>query len=363
MSDRGGYDVYTVKDLIEMEDEEDIWIVKDVIPKAGRILAYGSGGSYKSSLFFDLSVSVASGGMLMETMQIGHYGRVLVISTEGTRRTMRRRLLGHMRSRNVSPEIVELYFGRKPLYLNEPGDFSMFKQLVESIKPVMVVCDPYVNFLSSSENDTDDVKKLTRSLDDLIEENEFAMVFIHHSNMAGNIRGSTVIQGWADTTIKFTVKRKQQVPELPGVHDILTADVDKQRDGPMGVAFSAVPMINPKLGMITFGVFHGMDARMVTAAHLKHEVLKLLRTTRGGFTKTDLCAHFSVGREKMDIALGWLARDKLIQEVTVRKSCGGDRMREITAWATAGIGSRVDAACAIFRAQRQFAQDVSEDAN
>jgi len=354
MDKRAVYPIYTVKDLLEMEDDPDLWLVRNIIPKAGRILIYGTGGSYKSALMFDLAVAIASGGMLIEQLPLDSFGAALVLSTEGTKTTMRRRLLGHMRSRNVVPDAVRLFFGRKPLFLDKPEEMAVFRQLIRTFNPAYTLVDPYASFMSANENDTEETKKLTRHLDEIVEEENTCIAIIHHANKANELRGSTVLQGWADTVLRSSVKRRQQVPGLDGLHDIITLDIEKQRDGPMGTAFSAVPFINTNLGMISFGIYHGMDAKMVQAVKLKHDILELMRKTRGIFTKTDLCTHFNAGRERMGIALAWLARDGLIVESHVPRSTGDGRYRNITGWGLASIGSRVDAASAIFRAAQEL---------
>ena len=361
MTKRDVYPLYTVRDLLEIPDDPEPWIVRNVIPKAGRILVYGSGGSYKSAICFDMAVAIASTGLLMEQMPIEHYGPVVILSTEGTLQTMRKRLLGHMRTRNVIPDSIQLFLGRRPLFLDVKHEFDVLVSIIKKLKPSMVVLDPYASFMSTNENDTEETKKLTRALNDIIEEYACAVVIIHHANKAGEMRGSTVLQGWADTILKFCAKRKQQVPGLDGAHDILTVEVEKQRDGPMGTAFSAVPFIDEQLGMISFGVYYGMDAKMVTATKLKLDLLRLFKASGAAFTRADLCQHFRVGREKLDIALAWLIRDHLIQEVAVEKSTGGDRLRHINAYMSATAGSRIDQARAIFVAERMLSNEEDDE--
>jgi hypothetical protein len=347
-----GYTLYTVKDLLELKDDPNIWIVKNMIPKAGRVVAYGHGGQYKSAICFDLAVAVASGGLLLEQIPIETYGPTLVLSTEGSLHTMRKRFLAHMRSRNAVPDSVKLYFGRKPLKLDTAADRKVLEQLIKATSPVLIIVDPYASFLKGDENDTAVAKALSDELNMVVEDSGATLLIIHHSRKDGDIRGSTALYDWADAVLKFKAKKNQQVPGIQGTRDIITVDAEKQRDGPGGTVFSAVPFINEKLGMITFGVYNGMDAKMVTTAKLKHDVLDFLRRTQAALPKSRLCDEFKVGREKMDIAIGWLARDKLIQEIDMTVDCGGGRQRRVTAWASAAIGSRVDAARAILRAER-----------
>lgn len=351
------YPIYSVRDLLEVEDDPNIWIVRNMIPKGGRVVAYGHGGQYKSAICFDLAVSVACGGHLLEQVPIEAYGPTLVLSTEGSVQTMRRRFLAHMRSRNTPPESVQLYFGRKPLKLDTSQDRQVFGGLIQQLRPILVIIDPYVHFMKGDENDTVAVKALAEELNIIVEDFKTTVVVIHHARRDGEMRGSTVLFDWADAVLQFKAKKRQQISGLQGFYDIITVEAEKQRDGAGGPVFSAVPFINEKLGMITFGVYNGMDAKMVIVAQMKQEVLKYLKSTRAVVSRSRLCEEFKTGREKMDIALAWLARDKLIQEFELLVDCGGGRQRHVRGWGSSTIGSRIDAARAIFRAEKLLDAD------
>jgi hypothetical protein len=90
----------------------------------------------------------------MEQIPVEHYGPVVVLSTEGTLQTMKKRMLGHMRTRNVVPNSVQLFLGRRPLFLDMANEFGVLVDLIKKFRPSMVLLDPYASFLSSNENDT-----------------------------------------------------------------------------------------------------------------------------------------------------------------------------------------------------------------
>jgi hypothetical protein len=353
---RKGYTLYSVKDLLEIEPDPNLWIVRNVIPKLGRVLAFGRGGAYKSTLFFDLAVAVASSGQLMEQIPICTAGTSIVLSTEGSVYSTRARLLSHMRSRNVVPDSVNLFFGRQPLHLDIDRERDIFERIIKQHRPLLVVIDPYVSFFSGDENDTVAVKEFVNILDYFIDEYKFTVVVIHHANKLGEIRGSTVIQGWSDAVLRFASNKKTQVPGLPEPVNVLTVHADKQRDGPDGKVFSAVPFINEELGMVTFGIFNQMDSKMVLAAHLKQQALQLLRQLSrqdpsNGLTRYELQQALKVGADRMGTVLEWLLRDKAIEAVEVRRACGQGRYRRAPGFRA--IGSRIDAASAILRMERE----------
>jgi hypothetical protein len=357
------YKLYSVKDLLELKDDPDKWIIKNMIPRMGRVLVYGRGGDYKSAVIFDLCVAVASGGQLLEQMSvINLYGGVVLLSTEGSIYSNRDRLLGYMRSRNVVPDAVRLHYGQQPLELRRPEDIKVLRAMVEIHKPVLVVLDPMVSFYGGNENDTEQMSKFVNGLNSIIADYECAVVIIHHANKKSEMRGSTVLQGWADGVIRFEVQRAVTIKDMPAKsttgqpdrYDIVTVHAEKQRDGQAGCLFSATPFFNEELGMTTFGVFDSEDARGVILAFLKQEILTYLKKTRAALTKSQVASLFRVGHAKADQALERLWRERLIVPANVVRSTGDGRERgDVTAWKAWELGTRVDGARAILRASTE----------
>lgn len=345
------YKLYTMKDLAALTEDSQPWMIKNLIPRAGRVLAYGRGGEFKSALFFDISVAVASAGRMIECVPIETYGPVVLVSTEGTIYSIQKRILGHLRVRNTNPEICDLYYGRQPLRVNEPVDKEIFKSILRDVKPVLAVLDPYASCYSGDEDSTKDVKNFVAVLDECIAEFGCTVALIHHANKLGELRGSTVLQGWADAILKFAVVRKVAIPTLAGKHDVLTVTAEKQRDGAPGKALSAIPIFDEKLGMVTFGMFDNMDVKRVRAVYLKLELLKYLRKASEPHTRAQLMEKFRVGQDVMDAALQWLENDRLIEAVEAKRSTGNGRQRGVAGW-QASATSKVDAACAILRAEK-----------
>jgi hypothetical protein len=361
MDEQRTYKLYSVRDLIELQDNPNQWIVKNMIPTAGRVLAYGAGGAFKSCLMFDLCVAVASGGRLLENIPLEQYGPTVVLSTEGTIWTTRKRLLSHMRTRNAVPDGVQLHYGRQPLFIDIKEERDCLRKIVETVRPMIILLDPYVNFFSGDENSTKEVKQFTLQLNEIIEGYNCTVILIHHANKVGDIRGSTVIQGWADTVLKFSVARNTTVPGIKEPQKVLTVKGEKQRDGADGDLFSAVPFIDEKLGMTTFGIFAGMDSKMVAAAHLKQCVLKYLREySEIDFTRSQLATTFCVGKDRMDIVIDWLLRDQLIVESAALRDCGSGRKRAVECYKANALTTRIDATRVMLEAEKQI-EDLEAD--
>lgn len=356
------YKLYSVQDLVELQDDPDQWIIEDMIPRVGRCLVYGRGGDYKTSIMFDLAIAVASYGKLLERLAvIKKNGPVVVLSTEGSIYTNRNRLLAYMRSRNLNSADVQLHYGRQPLELQRDGDVQVLRTMCERIRPVMIILDPLVSFCGSNENDTNEMKRFVKQLDALIDDFETSVVILHHANKTSDMRGSSVLQGWADSILKFTVKKDVEIRDRDQTskRDVITITGEKQRDGATGDLLSAVPFFDKELRMTLFGVYQGKDASGVVLAYLKMEILKYLRRSGAEVPTSTLVALMKMSWQRVQEALDWLESCGLVERVELRRSTGGDRTRGgIWGYKASPIGTKIDAARAIIQARQEFDPDA-----
>jgi hypothetical protein len=346
MHDNRTYRLYSTSDLVALKSDPNRWIVPDMIPRIGRTLVYGKGSVYKSTFFFDTAIAVASGGKLLENMPVLKvFGPVILLSCEGSIYTNRDRLMAHMRSRNVLPEAVQLYYGQQPLELRRDDGAMVLQRMVEQIRPAMVVIDPLVSFYGGNENDSEQMTAFTHRLDDLIAKYEFSLVIIHHANKTSDLRGSSVLQAWTDALIRLELNRAQNIPGFTEKMDIVTAHAEKQRDGRCGMLFSAVPFFDAELEMTTFGIYDTEDAAGVILTHLRNEILKLLRRTHAVMSVKEIGMAFTVGVGRIHKALAWLQENKLVDKVPA-----GQLGRTFDGWRVSPLGTRVDATRAILQA-------------
>ena len=339
---RRPYKLYSVQDLLELKDNPNRWIVDQMVPWPGRTLVHGKGGDYKSTVFFDLAVSVASGGELLQEFPVRKHGPVILISTEGNIYANKDRLFGHMRPRNLEPSTVQLFYGQESLFVDEPNEFQVLVNMIDHVKPVMIVLDPFVSFFAGDENSVTDVKKFLRRVDPLINDYELSVVVIHHSRKDGEIRGSTALQGWTDSALKFEVAREVTLPSVPEPVSILTVECEKQRNGQTGKLFTAVPFVNDALGQVTFGIYKEVQAKDVGAVYLKQAMYALLRNTEEPLTKGQLQTHFNIGPKRIKTSLDALIALDLVELTDARRSTGGARTRSVDAYGARAKNSRVD---------------------
>lgn len=351
------YPFLSIEELVAVKDDPQAWIVPGMLPRAGRTIVYGKGGTYKSLIVFDLAVAIASVGKMLEAIPISSYGPVALISTEGTVSSNKRRVLSHLRARNVLPNntTVRLFYSHQRGRLDQREVFLALDKALEEIRPIMLVLDPFINFFSGNENNANEVNAFTEVIDYFIEKYNISVVIIHHASKKGDLRGSSALWGWGDAIICSTVKRKVKIPGLTAPADILTLTAEKMRDGGEGELFSCVPFISDQVGMVTFGFHQGLDAGGVVVAYLKQAIYLMFRQNQRAMYRQQIVDTMRMSHDSVGRALDWLTMDGLLEPIELRVSTDsqGIRTRGVPGWRLATGGGKVDAASSMLKLIRE----------
>lgn len=355
------YPFYNIEQLIAVQDNPNIWIVENMIPRVGRTILYGKGGTYKSLLVFDIAVAVASAGKMLEAIPIQAFGPVALISTEGSLSSNKKRVFNHLRARNILPTnaTVRLHYSHTRGRIDRPQVREALEASIQKIQPLMLVLDPFVNFFSGNENNANEVNAFTEVVDYLIDRYKLSVVIIHHASKKGELRGSSAIWGWGDCILCSNVKRKVRIPGLELPVDVMTIVGEKVRDGVEDELFSAVPFINSSIGMVTFGFHNGLNPEGVILAYLKQAIFHILRESGRPMHRQQLVDVTRSTHDRVSKALDWLLLDRLVEpaEVRVPTDSSGVRTRGVPGWRVTVATSKVDAAGAMLQVIRQVEDD------
>jgi hypothetical protein len=345
---RRSHQIYTVKDLLALKDDPDRWIVENMIPRAGRTLVFGQGGTYKSTIIFDLCVALSAERMLLRQFTVNKFGPVLLNSTEGSIFDNKDRLLAHARAHAVNPAELPLYFCQQPFCLDDALDTEELEQVIKTIEPIVVVLDPLDSFFSGDENSSKETKALRRAVDRMVDEYQTSFIIIHHETKGKDPtpRGSSAWYGWADAVLHVkTWKKKLGLPS--GETEIVTVESLKQRNGKKGHVFSAVPRNDDELKQVTFAFYNDKDHSGVVLEYWKHACYKVLRDATVPMTNQDVAATLGVRPEKILQALMALEEEGLADKnAELPKPFGpdGSRTRMVPAWQALKKISLVDLA-------------------
>lgn len=373
----GRHRIYNIEDLCGLDDGQDLWLVENMIPRIGRTIVYGQGNTFKTTLIFDLAIAVASEGLLLRDIPIKRHGPVLVISTESSIYNNRNRILGHLRPRALhsnekvqrgkgilpSKDEVKLHYCQQAYDFDDKDDQDSFREVMEAIKPVMVVFDPLDSFFSGDENSAKETKKLRRYMDGIITDYQTSLIFLHHATKneeKPSIRGSSAWRGWVDTALYC---QKASFP-LDG-HNVegFKISSDKQRDGQTGHIMSVGVTHDPVQKFITFDIIiESGDKEMQGLSLHQSRIFNHLLSSQAA-TQQELIAAVGVGHRKIKHLLDSMQSDGLISyDATVTRPCGpnGASTRNVPAWRLTGKASQINDAVSVIRAREA---NVREDAN
>lgn len=326
--------LYSAKDLLHLKEDPNAWIIKNMIPRVGRILVYGDGSSYKTTVMYDLCVAIASNGRMLGRVGVGKSGPVLVNSTEDSIFENKRRLMRIFRAHDVNPGKLPLWFCHEPFLLDEHGDVEELDNILHELKPVALMLDPLDSFFSGEENSATQTKPLRRALNSFVNKYDLAAIVIHHTaKNREDPRGSSTWYNWADTVLYVKVIQKNVGLEKP--IDIATITAKKQRNGEKGPIVSVAPIFDEARNLIYFSIYDGKDANSIVHEYFKLVVYKVLADAGEPLTTTQLVEKVGARVEKIGPAVDSLEQEGYIaKDASVYRSFGpnGARQRAVPAW-------------------------------
>ena len=161
---------------------------------------YGKPGSGKSFVALDIACCVAAGSRWhgRDVQQ----GPVLYVAAEGAGGLDPRVQAWESWHRREVPE--DLQFLPLAVQLGQAEDVAALRMLVAEMRPVLIVLDTQARVsVGIEENSARDMGLLVRAIDSVREASSACVLVVHHSGRAGeNLRGSTAVDGAADTVIR-----------------------------------------------------------------------------------------------------------------------------------------------------------------
>jgi len=178
------------------------WVIQGLISEGSVSVVAGFPGTKKSYAMLTAAMAVASG--LPWIGFTTHKGPVLVIDQESGTRRLIKRLEQVLNGMKCKPEIP-LFYTTEPLNLRVKEGINSLDQFIKSKKAKLVVIDALADIMpGADENTVKDVGPVFLSLRKIAEDNNCAIVIIHHANKSGDYRGSTSISASVDLLVMVT---------------------------------------------------------------------------------------------------------------------------------------------------------------
>ena len=162
----------------------------------------------KSFLALDIAVAVASGRPCLRRFAVGRPGPVLLFAAEDALHIVRDRLDGIAIAAGTALGALPLHVITAPVVrLDIEHDRDALRDTVASLRPRMLVLDPFVRLHRINENSSDEVAPLLACLRELQREYDVAVLLVHHARKGGHarpgqaLRGSSELHAWGDSNL------------------------------------------------------------------------------------------------------------------------------------------------------------------
>ena len=238
-------DMQTWQELQQKEFKSE-YLIPDVLPSQSVVVFYGAGGEGKSTTAWTIAKHVAKG--IPFVVRGRHVpvkaGPVLVLNGDQPEKLVRQQL-EEVDMPHDAPVFIQNNWQLKR--------YTAFCQLMDKIKPSMVIID---SLIGCSSGDSFDENKsefasplywLTKNNGELFPGT--AIVLIHHANKTGGFRGTSAIRDAVDETWALKRPSDEQVEKEPGLKDARLIHIEKSRSGRSGTS-----LVMNMLSDLTFSV-------------------------------------------------------------------------------------------------------------
>ena len=226
------------------------WIIKDMIPGRTVTIVTGDGGEGKTTLKLQLCAAMASGRAWLGYNP--EHGRALFLSAEDDQDELHRRVASIAASLGVTlAQLSDLYLvppvgqdavmgvpeGRAPI-IAPTAVFRGLVDLVERIKPRLVVLDALADVYAGDENSRTQVRQFVSQLRSLAIQHDLAIVLIAHPSLTGMTsgNGTSGSSAWSNSArARLYLERMKDNKGREIDSDLRMLRVKKSNYGPLGV--------------------------------------------------------------------------------------------------------------------------------
>jgi len=185
------------------------WLVSDLWCEGAVGIVGGEPKCCKSFLALDLAVAVASGRPALRRFCVPTPGRVLLFPAEDAQHIVRARLEGICQASGCELATLDVQvITAESLRLDLERDRERLARTVETLRPRLLILDPFVRLHRIDENASGEVAPLLAYLRELQRRHSLAVLVVHHAKKSsGNVRagqalrGSSEFHAWGDSNL------------------------------------------------------------------------------------------------------------------------------------------------------------------
>jgi hypothetical protein len=194
--------------MAEYAEMETPWIIKDWLPSKTICFAISPPGTFKTWSVLDLCVSVATGTKFLNHFDVDEPGPVILVQQEDYHGSTVDRLSvicqerfdlgakseGDIITLNTAPEIPIYVHTERRLKFEDKEVMKAFTKQIETLRPKMVVIDPFYSVTSTDDYMTKAAESLL-FLKSLRDEYGTSFVICHHTKKSGDDKGRDRLWG------------------------------------------------------------------------------------------------------------------------------------------------------------------------
>lgn len=185
------------------------WLIDDLWADEAVGIVGGEPKCGKSFLALDMVVAVAGGVPCLRRFPVARRGPVLLYAAEDALHLVRTRLEGICRATAVTLADLPIHVITAPsLRLDLAAHREQLQTTVATLRPILLVLDPFVRLHRIDENASSEVAPLLAYLRELQRRFALAVVLVHHARKgAGTLRGGQALRGsselhaWGDSNL------------------------------------------------------------------------------------------------------------------------------------------------------------------
>jgi hypothetical protein len=195
--------------LLDVVPAEQRWLIEGLWSAEAVGIVGGEPKCCKSFLALDMAVAVASATPCLRRFPVARQGGVLLFAAEDALPVVRQRLESICACAGVKLADLDLQVILTPtLRLDLELDRNRLEETVHSLRPTLLVLDPFVRLHRCDENVSAEVAPLLDYLRGLQRRYQTAVVLVHHARKGGShlragqaLRGSSELHAWGDSNL------------------------------------------------------------------------------------------------------------------------------------------------------------------
>ena len=193
---------------IDPKPKDALWLVESLWAASGVGIVAGLPKALKTWVATELAVAVASGKDALGRFPVKQVGPVLVYAAEDDLPSMRSRFQAVADARGITLKDTPVYLIDLPaLRLDDPVQLRRLHSTVATLRPRLLVLDPFIRIVRVDENSAQEVSAVLGSLRALQRELDVAVLLVHHmrkspsAHLGQQLRGSGDFAAWYDSGI------------------------------------------------------------------------------------------------------------------------------------------------------------------